>query len=420
MFNKILSNLQFDPHYWRELRYFRNREAKTRTLRGVGVVFVILALGIQILAMVNAPSTGAAPSPNDLIPGGVQSKQELVDRCNTNYHYVALIYAWYGVSCADIAAPTSQVVYIRSTDYGANLYSIGRVPHFFPSEQPVTIWGATLYTRNLHDWDSGPYSTYQALKVTSDDGKTYFILFDCGNLTGIGVLNPYNPPVVVDPPPKVFCKYNNQLPADSPLCKPCEASQNPNDILNCLTYDKAAANITQNITDANNTTAKPGDTIQYTLTVKNGGKASAKKFIVKENIADVLIYSDVVNLNGGSLNRDTGDLTYPAMTITAGAQIEKIFTVKIKDPLPATVVGNNDPTAYDNKLTNVYGDTVNINVNQPVAVTATATLPNTGPGLGVVLMSIMAVMVGYFYFRSRLMVAEAILVEDVYVQEQTA
>jgi uncharacterized repeat protein (TIGR01451 family) len=417
MLNKILENLQFDPRYWKELKYFQQREARNRTLRGLGVVFVVAALGVQAFAFIGAPKGGAAPSPNDVMQGGVTSQQQMVDRCTNNDNYSALVYDWYGVRCSDIAA--GQVVNIKSTDYYGDLYSIGHSPQGFPSEYPVSIWGTTMYWRHLHDWDHGPYSSYTAVKVTNIDHLTYWILFDCGNLVSWGKPTPHTNPVPPPPtpnnpkppPPIVLCAYNSNLPANSPLCKPCDNAKAPNDALNCLLYNKSAANITQNVSNANGTTANPGDTIRYTLKVTNHGKLVAKNFVVQEDIGDVLIYANPGELNGGTLKGNM--LSWPAQTIPAGGVVQHQFTVTVKNPLPATPAGSNDPTAYDNKMTNIYGDTVQINVKQPNAVVVSSTLPNTGPGTGVIIMSLVLMAAGYFYFRSRLLLKEAVLVEAI-------
>src|ERR1700691_5514973 len=103
MYNKILSNLQFNSKYLSKLHDFRAKEGKEKRIRGIGFVLVILALLVQIVAFTYTPNSSATASPNDLITGGVTSKQQVVSACTSDYHFVALVYNWYGVSCTDIA-----------------------------------------------------------------------------------------------------------------------------------------------------------------------------------------------------------------------------------------------------------------------------------------------------------------------------
>ena len=175
MLDKILSNLQFDADSRHQLREFIGVIAKERLARGFGVVVIIMALLLQVVAVSTPSKSSAAASPNDLIPGGVSSQQQLVNDCNSDYHYTGLIYGWYGATCQNLAAGT--VVSLNSTSYNGSLYSVGHLPYGLPGETPVTVWGATLYWRPLHAWDTHGSSTYTALRFTNNQGLTYFILF---------------------------------------------------------------------------------------------------------------------------------------------------------------------------------------------------------------------------------------------------
>lgn len=413
MFDKILTNLAFDPSYLPSLKNFQRKESRQRTVRGVGLFFVVLAMLVQVFAFVSAPQSQAAASANDLLPGGVKTKNELVKDCKANKHQVKVIYGWYGVSCADISK--GSVISLRSTAYNGKLRSVGHLQQGFPDEIPAGVAGSTLWWRYLHDWDSGKYSTYTAVKVRADSGKIFFILFGCGNFVSIGQPQPFKPPKK----PKL-CKYNNQLPADSKLCKPCTASANVTDAFNCLTFSKAAANVTEKIADASNTTAKAGDVLKYTLKVTNTGKATARDFVIQEDLNDVLDYAVPANLSGGSISSG-GILSWAAVTIEPMQSVQKIFTVQVKNPVPTTAPAKDDPEAFNSIMTNIYGNTINIKVQQPIVVTAvktiatTTALPNTGPGASIVIFAVIAILAGYFYLRSRLLLKESAIAETVWL-----
>lgn len=191
-------------------------------------------------------------------------------------------------------------------------------------------------------------------------------------------------------------------------CKPCEDSQTKTDLTACLTYTKSAKNITQNIDDANGTTAKQSDVIEYTMTTKNTGKITIKDYVVNEGIGDVLDYADVVDLHGGTKG-DYDIVSWPATEIKAGATISNKVTVKIKEVLPNTPASSSDPEHFNMVMTNVYGNTVDIKLPPSVSKQTeivTTQLPNTGPGTTLVAAFTLTVIIAYFFARSRLLAKE--------------
>jgi len=422
MFSKILENIQFHHIYKQKLHYYIKNEAKESRFRQIGFILITLAFVVQLFALAFPPKSNAAPSPNDLITGGVSSKQQIVDDCNNNNHYVGLIYGWYGVSCKDIAAASSVVVNLNSTDYSGSLWSVGHLPYGLPSETPQTVWGSTLYWRMLHSWDTNGSSNYTALKVTADNGHTYFILFACGNLVSIGFPVPYSPPaptpapVPVPPKPKPTpCPYNSLITNKDAACRPCAASQSVSDAINCLNYSKTASNVTRSIANANDTTANAGDVISYTLTVKNSGKLAVSGYVIQESVADILNYADLQNVNGAKYDSKTGILSWPAVNIPAKGSVSKTFTTAIKNPIPKTAAGKDDPSGFNMVMTDVYGNAININLKASpgvVVVQAAKTLPNTGPGTNILFIFIITSLAGYFYYRSKLLTREAVILDD--------
>lgn len=204
------------------------------------------------------------------------------------------------------------------------------------------------------------------------------------------------------------CPYNGSISEDSPACKPCDKSTSIDDAIACVSIRKTAANITQNIADANNTTAKAGDIITYTLYAQNLGKENVLDFTFQENMNDVLDYAAVVDPHGGTLAAD-GVIAWPARDLSAESSASVQVTVKVKDPIPQTPVSTSDPSHFDMLITNVYGNSVNIklpaSVNKSVEL-ASAQLPNTGPGTTLFIAASIMVLSGYFYSRAHLLARE--------------
>ncbi len=198
--------------------------------------------------------------------------------------------------------------------------------------------------------------------------------------------------------------------------EPC-IEENQNDDSECLILSKTARNDTQNIENADGTVANAGDTVVYTLSTKNTSKGTTiQDYVVEENLIDVLQYAEVQNLSGGKLD-DYGIARWPSIDIKPGQTLSKKIVIKIKNPIPSTPVSSSDPASYDMKLTNVYGNTVNIKLPPNVIKTTeyvTEQLPNTGPGETLAVGFVVLTGAGYFFMRSRLLAKEADIIRKEY------
>jgi uncharacterized repeat protein (TIGR01451 family) len=202
-------------------------------------------------------------------------------------------------------------------------------------------------------------------------------------------------------------------------CELSETIKKPVNPVARLSTDKAVTNLTQNIQDANDTTAKPSDKLKYTIFIKNTGDADATNVELNgeygESINDILEYSDLIDKGDAQFDNQTKFLSWGAINIPAGGQVQKSFTVQIKDPLPATPASASDPLSYDFDMQNAYGRVVVIHLDKPATkiIEQTAqTLPNTGLGSNIVISAIAFTVIGYFFYRSRLMSKELIIIKD--------
>ncbi|PID32528.1 hypothetical protein CR970_00135 [Candidatus Saccharibacteria bacterium] len=600
-------------------------------IRRVSVASLSLALVVQVFVVIAPPQPTLASSANDMISGGVSNRKQLVNTCTNNVRDYRTILQRYGISCDDLSK--TNTVRLKSTAYKKKLYSMGRLAYGKAGETAISVPGvkSNLYLRYLWAWDSGAHSTYKAFKGTSSTGKTFFILYNCGNPTFIGLPKPVEPKT--DPPVVDVCSNKDGIqtkpeecdvcpnkdgiqtsPSDCDVCpnipgvqtdtnqcdvcpdvpgtqssssecdvcpttpgvqsstsecdlcpnidgiqttaecdvcpnvpgeqsstsecdvcpnldgiqtsqdqcdvcpnvpgvqtdakdcdicpnidgvqtsadecdvcpnvpgvqssssecdvcpdtpgvqstpsecdvcpnipgaqtdtnqcdvcpdvpgtqssssecdvcpkvpgtqtdpsqcKPCDGASDNDDVTACLVLSKNVKNATQNIANAHNTTAQPGDLLEYRLDIKNTGQVAVQDYFINENISDVLDYADVTQYNGSTKN-DENIITWPAVTIEPGDTVSKTFIVQVKQQLPATPASSSDPGHYDMKMTNVYGNSVTINLPPPTPVKAieVATvqeLPNTGPSASIATAFVVTVIAGYFFARSRLMAKE--------------
>lgn len=453
MFEKLLAALPYDPALGQKVAFYSRRMRQEASIRRTGMIFVVLAFLIQFFAVLNPPKPASASEYNNMLPSGFSSPHDAAVKCHNNVKDYKTILNYFGIYCGSLDNGT--MVNLGANGEDGKFYSMGHssfgqhnpTTGKATNESAVNIPGAgTLYVRLLRSFDSGnSYTTYSALRVTSQDGRAFWLLSDCGNL--VSVYKPSPAPVQETPPsvapakpvsqpkpkpkPKPApstpapapaptptpiatprptpCQYDSSITADNASCKPCDASANNTDAAACVVVHKTASDVTAGIADADGTTAHPGDVITYTLYAKNDGKAVVPGYVFQENLDDVMVYATVSSLHGGTINGDH-TVTWPAADIGVGKTATVRVTVKVKDPVPQNPRGKDDPNHFDLIMTNVYGNTVNIRVpaaGQKRVETAAATLPNTGPGTSLFIGGAIVVIAGYFFGRARLLSKES-------------
>lgn len=539
MFKKLLSNLPFNPSLIGQVSFYAQRMHKETVLRRSGLIILVLAMAVQMFAVITPPEPTLARSGNDIIEGGFTTRDQAVAHCQNGAIDFNRILDYYGLGCDNVA--NAETVTIRSTDYNKKLDSMGRWPqgptitrtNKPTGEYNVDIAGQTYYMRNLWAWDSGAYSSYKVLRMKNRHGQTIMILYSCGNIVTIDRYSPPQPPQAPKVPKPELRKENSPtamvsvgdhityslfyrnsgtgdmthahvkdvVPNNTELVSvdPDGAKHNissgrrildfwhdvPNELIGVSDYwhvvrytvkvtslpggnnsicntakfnsdeadvdsnevcnfvrkpsapvqpttvtplpsvpslpgtatnevSKKARNVTQNITDANGTTAKAGDEIQYILTVKNIGTATAKGFIIKETMGDVLEYADLKSMDNGEIN-DKQIITWKPVDIPAGESVSRTVIVRAKDAIPTTPASSSNPGSFDLVMTNVYGDTVNIKLPATPAKAAEQTvqqLPNTGPGESMAAIVMLTIVASYFFARSRLVTQEVNIVRN--------
>jgi uncharacterized repeat protein (TIGR01451 family) len=150
-----------------------------------------------------------------------------------------------------------------------------------------------------------------------------------------------------------------------------------------LILSKRAHNVTQNA-DATSVVAKAGDVIIYTLKVQNTGNGTANNFVFEDNIADVLQLSDLTDYAGATFDASSKTLTWPGTMIPANSNVEKTFTVRIKNPIPE---------GTDHVMVNVFGNEVRVKVETPFIA------PPTGAASTLSFALALLTVGGYFIIR---------------------
>jgi uncharacterized repeat protein (TIGR01451 family) len=180
---------------------------------------------------------------------------------------------------------------------------------------------------------------------------------------------------------------------------------------------KNVKNLTQDLSDANNTTVRAGDVVEYTLITANTNNFPRTVELISDDIGDILDYAslDLVALeeSGGKFDSELNRVYWENITIPANSEVKNVFKVQLLDPIPATNRPSTTSGDYDCQIDNTYGNIVNMSVQCPV-VKGIETLPNTGPGTSLIAGTSVAAVVGYFFARSRLLAKEINIIRTDY------
>lgn len=215
--------------------------------------------------------------------------------------------------------------------------------------------------------------------------------------------------------PEARCTLNSALVVSSPDCKACvndktiwykDTACKP-----AFELSKRVRNITQDLPNANSTTAHPGDQLEYTLSVKNTGKGQGD-YTMTDNVADILEYADIVDAGDGRLVAQTDHDTLAPTTVAwptftalkPGTVVERTLLVKIKTTIPSTALNTISPESYNCTITNTFGNTLNVGIQCPpekVVEQVTTELPHTGASENMIFSGIVMAITVYFYARSR-------------------
>jgi hypothetical protein len=213
------------------------------------------------------------------------------------------------------------------------------------------------------------------------------------------------------------CQYNPSLPPSSPDCQPCPG--NPQIWIKDETCKadlvdlKMGTNLTQGNVSASTVTAQASDRISYTISIKNKGLLPQKTSF-EEELTDVLQYATLYDQGTGTFNETNQTLSWPEVSLAPNEEQSRTFVVQLRDQIPTTNTGTSDATSYDCKMTNTFGNTVEINVSCPeqkvIVEQTVAELPKTGPTENMLFAGSVGSVVTYFWARSRQLKKEVKLI----------
>lgn len=384
MFRKLVSNLSFSPALIHEVGFYARRLRKEEATRRLTVLFVALALVVQSLAVFSPPESANASSEQDLIRGGVASKEDFLARYDQNEADIKDIYTAAGITRTEIerAADTT----ISSSD---DLLIMGRFAQFGTTQGEVPFSykksnsgeTGTTYIAPLRLWDTNEAAILEGTQYDAWVGQS-------NKLGWFAIVK------------------NNANLATKVL--PLGSQEQRLETKQSIT----AINITQNNARAESTAAQASDRISYTLKTENTTKSpQLVSFAIP--LADVMEYSRLIDNGGGLMDSSAKTLAWPPVKLAPGESQQRTFVIQLLDPIPATPAGQSNTTSYDCIMSSSFGTGTNIQVVCPASKTVEAALgvfPTIGIFGNFVFGAIVAGCSIYFYMRTRQLKTEIRLI----------
>lgn len=368
MFYKLVSNLAFSPALITELGFYARRLRQEEITRRLTVLFMVLALIMQSLAVFTPPESANASNQQDIIRGGVSSLDDFILRYDHNEEDVKDIYDAAGITRAEITKMQPAVI-----DAKSNLFIMSKYGQLANTQSEISM----AYPRSNGGTGIRYFSQLTAEGATNLDGWV-------GHSTALGWFG--------------IVKANGSLVTQgAPI-----SINSINSVNAAVTKSVTVANLSNDASTSHTELLKPFEKISYSLKVSNPGTESVTTPI-SVRIADLLEYANLIDGGGGTYNQNTGILSWPQVQLAPGQSQERTFVVQLLSSFPSTAIGASNTDSYDCELSIIFGNQINKSIECPVSKSieeALAQLPTSGIGPNIIFAVAISTFIGFFYLRT--------------------
>ena len=311
MFKKIISQLSFSPVTVEQMGIYAKKTRKRQNLYGWSIVVLSLLLLAQIGASIIPVSPSTTPTANDLIPGGVPSKETLLSAYENNLNGFRDTADLFGITQQHLesAAVSKDCSLIGSTSY-----TTGRQSHlaaiqehsYLAPDKPIYVRSVAQNTQ-LTGWcgesNSGPFI------INSADGNI----------------------------------ISSSLPAKQEIAQEFTRS---------LVVDTRDA--------------EAGKTITWDLTIMNTSDKTTTEDIWFST-GDIAEYAHITTISNDGIDTDSSSyILWPAVTLNPNERQTLKVLAYVDHNVDATSRQSHNTNSYDCQLTASFGNTTETDVACPI------------------------------------------------------
>ena len=384
MFRKIVTELMYSPALAGSLGDYIKQLRDERSKRQVGLIFVLLAVTVQLFATLSPPESANANNPNVFIDDGIQSTDDFLRYYDQNSRNIRDLLTSLGISRQAVEASK-------------------------PATIPITAEASAWSMQNTR---SQATAAYYFQTGSGAPGVAYYQPF--GSPTE-------SPAAFIGSSPNGWFaieKRTGQLITEHSPPQNCLTSVSANDSGINSTDDAVDCSQTQGLSlsvrqISSNSSTMPdvvhtSDRIVYTLSVTNKSEADipATPLI---GLEDILEYSRIIDNGGGEYNYDTKILSWPTITLASGERTERSFIIQLLPTIPSTARGQYARASYDCTISASFGDFIALPVACPAAKSlehTTDLLPRVSTKVNLVAAGTLLFVSIFLYARSRQLLSE--------------
>ncbi|MFZ2544476.1 MAG: hypothetical protein WAW80_00680 [Candidatus Saccharimonadales bacterium] len=368
MFRKLVSNLAYSPALITEVGFYAKRLKQEEITRKLTVLFTILALVMQSLAVFYPPESANASSEQDIIRGGVSSLDDFLIRYDHNEDDVKDIYSAAGITRSEImSAKQTTISNVHETYIMSRYGQTSAIEHEISLSYPKSTGGIGVrYFSPLPN----SVTSLRGWSGTSAALGWFAIIQSNGSLATHGIPTTINPEGVTGV---------------------------------SATKNISAFNISNKMPLSDRETVRTLDKISYSLKITNVTAVSVTSPL-SVRVADILEYGNLIDAGGGNYETTNSTLSWPQVQLAPGESQERTFVIQLLSSLPATASGKSNPSSYDCTLTIAFGNSINSPIDCPapkVIESLFLTLPPTSMTLNITFALIVLITVSFFYIRTR-------------------
>lgn len=384
MFRKTVTESAYSPALAANLSSYVRQLRSEVSRRQIGLIFVLLAIVVQLFATLLPPESANANNPEVFIDGGIQSVDEYLRYYDENTENVKDLLTSLGINrlSLETAIPTSlQSAEDTSIWFTQNTRSSPDRAHHF---QAANGDNRVAYHRPMNE-PAAPIAAY----VGSAPSTGWFaILKDSGNLA-------VRTSAIADCNPWYSISESGTHQSGNIACYP--------DIESSVSARAVSSGHARALDKT-----KPFDRIAYTLSINNTGNMDIT-VPVTVSIEDILEYAQLFDRGGGNFTAYAKKLSWPEVSLTAGETVTRNFIVQILPTIPSTARGSYITSSYDCSLDLTFGNTSSIPVACPIAKNIeqlTSNLPNLSVKANLTFAVSLLVTVLYLSLRSKQLLHE--------------